>query len=82
MSDEVCWEVEATDTYAGEANYCWVKREVIKVPRGASRSLVLRRAKQAVSLNGVRGRVEDFGDSITFRPYRMAVVVFVNFKYD
>lgn len=23
------WDVEVTDTFGGEANYCWVKRETI-----------------------------------------------------
>ena len=36
--------VEMTDTYGGEANYCWVKRFIIKSVsmRGAVQSLALR----------------------------------------
>lgn len=73
------WNVEYTDTYGGQANYCWVKRGRIETPERAKRALVMRRAKAAVGLSGVRGRVEDFGDMLEFRPYGMATVMFVNY---
>lgn len=90
------YEVEYTDTFAGEANYCWVRRDIIHMPdlthygydgwnnyskanRVFQREL-MRKAKAAVGLTGTRGRVDRYGDSIKFRPYRMHTVMFVNYR--
>lgn len=70
------YSVEYTDTFGGEANYCWVKRATVTMPdlthygytgsadgsyakahRLFTRDL-MRRAKAAVGLTGVRGRRE------------------------
>lgn len=91
------YNIEYTDTFGGEANYCWVERHSITVPelthygytgsadgsyrranRIANREL-LKRAKALVGLTGVRGRVDHYGDTIEFRPYRMATVLFISF---
>ena len=40
---------------------------------------IMRAAKRAVGLSGVRGRVNDYGDMIEFRPHRMATVMFVTY---
>lgn len=69
--------VEFTDTFGGEANYCWVRRADIEVPDGASTSLIMRRAKQAIGLSGVRGRRETWGETEVFRPSRSCTVMFV-----
>ena len=86
------YDIEYTDTFAGEANYCWVKRAVIDVPEWPHfkgwdgngriepkgyRSTLMRRAKESVGLTGVKGRTTDFGDVIEFRPYGMCTVLFV-----
>lgn len=47
--------------------------------RIASRE-VMKAAKAACGLTGVRGRTNGYGDSLEFRPYRMATVMFVSFK--
>jgi len=26
------WDIEYTDTFAGDANYCWVKRATVRMP--------------------------------------------------
>lgn len=46
--------------------------------RIANREL-MRKAKAAVGLTGIRGRTSDYGDMIEFRPYRSATVLFVTF---
>lgn len=93
------YEVEYTDTFAGEANYSWVERDTITMPelthygytgstdgsfaranRVANREM-MKRAKAAVGLTGVRGRTYHHGDASEFRPYRMCTVLFVTFKY-
>lgn len=90
-------EIEYTDTFGGEANYCWVKRETVTMPelthygydggsnyakanRVYNRELV-KRAKAAIGLTGVRGKGYWNGDDYEFRPYRMCTVMFISFKY-
>lgn len=94
------YDVEFTDTFAGEANYSWVRRAVVSVPelthygytgstdgsyakanRAAHRE-IMRQAKRAMGLTGVRGIVEEHGDMIVFRPYRSCTVMFVTWKDD
>lgn len=84
---------EYTDTFSGEANYSWVHRDTVIMPdlthygydgssnyvranRIYERELV-KRAKAAVGLTGIRGRTYRYGDSIEFRPYRMNTVLFI-----
>ena len=45
---------EITDTFAGEANYSWVRRETINVPDNASDLTVVRRAKSALGLTNIK----------------------------
>lgn len=89
------YQVEFTDTFGGEANYSWVRRATVTVPElthygydGSSnysrankiaRRELMRLAKAAVGLTGVRGTVSDYGDIIDFRPYRSCTVMFVSF---
>lgn len=90
------WNVEYTDTFAGEANYCWVRRatiEVLPLERdcvytsavGAARARrayfrdIVRKAKAAVGLTGVRGRMYNHGDFFEFRPYNSCTVMFITY---
>lgn len=78
----MAYQVEYTDTFGGEANYSWVKRASIQTPscdyRSPSyRSTLMRRAKAAMGLSGVRGVTYWHGDMAEFRPYRMCRVMFV-----
>lgn len=91
------YDVEYTDTFGGEANYCWVKRAKVSMPelthygytgstdgtyakasRTAQREL-MRKAKAAVGLTGVRGVTHNHGDTYEFRPYRSCTVLFVTY---
>ena len=74
---EVKCTVEYTDTFGGDANYSWVRRHEISTPDNAKQALIVRRAKAAMGLSGVRGRTNNFGDMIEFRPYGSATVLFV-----
>ena len=92
------YSVELTDTFGGDANYSWVKRATVAMPElthygydGSTgyakankiyKRELMKRAKAAVGLTGVRGRVEDYGDSIAFRPYGLLQVVFINYRYE
>ena len=69
-------KAEMTDTYAGEANYCWVKRctAEAKTCRGA-----LRKVKKELGLTGHRCRKEDHGDCLALYPAGLNAVVFIDF---
>lgn len=80
------YAIELTDTFGEEANYCWVRRATVsggadmygdKWTRKREQALVMRRAKAAVGLNGVKGVTSSYGDQYEFRPYGMAQVMFV-----
>lgn len=90
-------EVEYTDTFAGEANYSWVKRAKITMPelthygydggtnyakanKVYNRELV-KRAKAAMGLTGVRGKSYWHGEDFEFRPYDSCTVMFITFSY-
>ena len=70
---------EYTDLFGGEANYSWARRATI--PATESRRALMRRAKAALGLSGVRGRSHDYGDMLEFRPYRSGTVMFITFDY-
>jgi hypothetical protein len=78
----MAYAVEQTDTFGGEANYCWVRRYTIAGGDNVSRRALVRRAKALCGLTGVRCDVSDYGDTIDIRPRGMAQVVFVNWQDD
>ena len=89
------YDVELTDTFSGEANYCWVKRATVSMPElthygydGGSNYAkankvynreLMKRAKRAMGLTGVRGVTHDYGDMIKFRPYGLLQVMFITY---
>ena len=89
------FEYEFTDTFGGEANYCWVKRGKVTVSdlvaygydgstgyaAASARQWrhVMRKVKSDLGLSGVRGARYEHGDSLEFRPYRSATVLFINY---
>ena len=79
LTAECAYEVEYTDTFGGAANYCWVQRHEIQGTSEKPRTLV-RRAKAAVGLTGVRCNVTNFGDMIEVRPVGMCTVLFISGK--
>jgi len=87
------YNVEYTDTFEGQANYSWVRRATVTMPElthygydGASNydkanraylRELMRRAKAAVGLTGVRGRTDQCSDNLEFYPRKSATVLFV-----
>ena len=85
---------EYTDTFGGESNYSCVKRGCVTMPElthygydetngytKASKVMereLMRKVKAECGLTGIRGVRESGGDSITFRPYGMATILFIN----
>lgn len=75
------WVAEHTDTYAGEANYNWVNVYDLPV-KTYSRLALVRAAKKACGLAGVRSTVVDHGDQIVINPHGLCQIVFVTWKED
>jgi hypothetical protein len=73
------YKVEYTDTFCGEANYCWVNRATVKLSEHADQSRIMRAAKAAVGLTGMRGCTYWHGDEGEFRPSGMCTILFVRF---
>lgn len=74
----MAWKCEYTDTFGGEANYSWARRATIAAgAQGETQSSIMRRAKAALGITGMRGKTESYGDSYTFRPIGMCTVAFV-----
>jgi hypothetical protein len=71
------YNLEMTDTFAGEANYSWVRRAQLDAPSGASRRTLVRRAKAWAGLTGMTCEVSDCGDMIAIKPRWQCVVLFV-----
>lgn len=73
-------DCEYTDTFGGEANYCWVRRAELEIPDGVSDLALVRRAKAVLGLTGVRGRMFDHGEMWEFRPRNSGTVAFFTFR--
>lgn len=71
------YAIEVTDTFGGEANYCWVKRGVT---RAKTRRGIIEAVKRLAGWNGwCRVNVESYGDSYTIRPTQTSGVCQVAF---
>jgi hypothetical protein len=69
-------DCEVHHMIAGDANYCWVKRASLELDENISDRKLVRAAKAALGLTGVRGSTEKNGDQWTFRPYGVCAVAF------
>lgn len=74
--------VETTDTFCGEANYCWVRRYLIDAPAApygtpAYRRDLVRRAKAATGWTGLQCDTRSTGDDYDIRPRGICQVTFV-----
>ena len=92
------FEYEYTDTFGGEANYCWVKRGKVCVPElthygydgahGYSKANkaqsreVVRLVKAELGLTGRPCEREQWGETEVIRPRNSATVIFVNYCED
>lgn len=73
-------QIEYTDTFGGEANYCWVRHAFIK-GNPTDRSIV-RRAKAWAGMTGMRCDTSRFGDGLEIRPRAVCQVIFANYVDD
>jgi hypothetical protein len=81
------YDLEYTDTFGGEANYCWVKRRCLTLSladgeghaaRKRYDARIKREAKRAMGLTGVRGAWSDMAEGFEFRPRDMCTILFVS----
>lgn len=72
------WDLEVTDTFGGDANYCWVRREksCATTDRGVVRAL-----KRLMGITGDRADVSNFGDAIEVRPIGRDAPCIVGFAH-
>ena len=77
----ITFNVEYTDTFGGEANYSWVRKETLTVKTDSQRAIV-RAAKAFCGFTGMPARVESYGDMISIKPYNLCQMAFVTFDYD
>lgn len=75
------WNWEYTDTFGGEANYCWVRRGTIEMPEKASNRAVIRAAKKAAEVSIRHKPPTDYGDTIRLDFYGACVVLFITPDY-
>jgi len=68
---------EFTDTFGGEANYCWVRRGIVKARTLAG---AVRMAKRELGLNGHRCRAANYGDETALYPAGSCTVLFVRWE--
>jgi hypothetical protein len=73
--------IEYTDTFAGDANYSWVRRAEFEAPETITDTALMRRAKKALGLSGVRGVRETWGETLVLRPYGLGTILFISPEY-
>lgn len=72
---------EYTDTFGGESNYSWVRRESVDMPEKLSDRAIVQRAKKFAGLTGIRCRTDNLGDGFALYPSGSCTVLFVTFDY-
>lgn len=72
--------VTVTDTFAGEANYSWVKRYEFVPKNPNSQRSVVRRAKALAEMTGVKADTFDYMDGFTVKPRGYNQIIFVDFE--
>lgn len=74
--------IEVTDTFGGDANYCWVRRGTT---RAKSRRGLIAAAKTLAGWHGwCRVNVSDMGDTMEIRPTEssgVCQVAFITWEY-
>ena len=83
MSEETgmdTFDIEYTDTFCGQANYCWVKRSSFTLPKIVSDNLIKRVAKEIMGITGSKGAWDDNGDGYSFKPQGSCTILFITFR--
>lgn len=75
------YEAELTDTFGGQANYSWCRREEFTLPDHATDRQIVTAGKAALGLTGVRCRTSTFGEGFELRPVGCCQVAFIFPRY-
>ena len=70
------FRVEYTDTFSGQANYSWIKRAEFSFPKYNLAS-IKKMGKNLVGISGAPGRWQTIGETLQFKPYNSATVLFI-----
>lgn len=74
------WALEYTDTFGGDANYSWIRRETMPSKEGETQRSIMRRAKAEMGLTGLKGETYNYGDFLQFKPRGYCTVLFVQWE--
>lgn len=78
------WKVEHTDTFGGEANYCWLN--TLELSDKLAKSTIIRKAKEFAGFKGwCRTWTSDMGDFIEIRPTKSSgipQIAFITWEED
>ncbi len=73
------YNFEYTDTFGGQANYCWVNRGTVKAK---STIHAARLARNELGLTGIKGDVKfNQGDELWWTPRGAATILFITADY-
>ena len=72
----MAWNFEVTDTFGGDANYSWVRRERFAPKRELTDRGVVRALKAFAGFTGYKARVYSHGDMFEVRPHGLCQVAF------
>jgi len=75
------WTAELTDTFGGEANYSWVKRETFTLSTAATDRQIVAAGKAALGMTGERCRTSSLGEGFELRPIGACAVAFLTPNY-
>jgi len=73
--------IELTDTYAGEANYSWVKSEKF-ICDGLTDHQIHLKARKLVGITGMRCKKTDLGEMVVWEPYNANLIAFLTFTIE
>ncbi len=74
-------KVEYTDTYGGEANYCWVRRVEFECDN-MSDVAIIRKAKDLLGISGKRANNRGFNGGDMLARYFPCTVMFITFDVE
>jgi len=80
-SPPIVWYAEHTDTFAGEANYGWLRTCRVALDSDASDRMVVRAIKAELGLTGVPCRTISDSDTLTLDVVGSCQIVFISREY-
>jgi len=76
-------QIEVTDTFGGESNYCWVKRyEIHETDKALTKRQIVLRAKKLAGWTGLRCKTYDNVDRIDIHPVGICQIMFIQLFYN